>query len=143
MGAGAGPRIGAAVLAEAQPEAGQDRTVALSFSSEAPVLRDYHFGAGWEVLGHRPGEVDLARIAAGAVPLLKDHHRDLDSKVGTVARAWIEGGRGKALVTFAATPKAMPCWRASARPRCKACLSDTPPKPSRWWVIWKASRLSA
>ncbi|MBN2629547.1 MAG: phage major capsid protein [Rhodobacteraceae bacterium] len=108
MGAGAGDaatRIGAAVLAEVQAEGGDDRTVALSFSSEAPVLRDYSFGPGWEVLGHRPQEVDLSRIAAGAVPLLKDHRRDLDSKVGTVARAWIEGARGKAIVTFAATPE--------------------------------------
>lgn len=108
MGAGAGDaatRIGAAVLAEVQAKGSDDRTVALSFSSEVPVLRDYSFGPGWEVLGHRPQEVDLSRIAAGAVPLLKDHRRDLDSKVGTVARAWIEGARGKAIVTFASTPE--------------------------------------
>lgn len=109
MGAGAGDaatRIGAAVLAEVQAEGGDDRTVALSFSSEAPVLRDYSFGQGYEVLGHRPGEVDLSRVALNAVPLLADHRRTLDAKLGSVTSAQIVGARGKAIVTFAATPEA-------------------------------------
>lgn len=98
-------RFGAVVVAEAQAE-GNDRTVALSFSSEAPVLRDYSFGPGWEVLGHRPGEVDLSRVALNAVPLLADHRRTLDGKLGSVTSAQIAGARGKATVTFAATPEA-------------------------------------
>lgn len=97
-------RIGAAVLAEA--EAGDERSVALSFSSEAPVLRDYHFGTGWEVLGHLPAEVDLARVAANAVPLLADHRRSLDAKLGSVTSAQIVGARGRAVVRFAETPEA-------------------------------------
>jgi hypothetical protein len=106
---GAGPedmasRFGAVVVAEAQAE-GNDRTVALSFSSEAPVLRDYSFGPGWEVLGHRRGEVDLSRVALNAVPLLADHRRTLDGKLGSVTSAQIVGARGKATVTFAATPE--------------------------------------
>lgn len=134
-------RIGAAVTAEA--ETGDERTVALSFSSEAPVLRDCHFGTGWEVLGHLPEEVDLSRVAANAVPLLADHRRSLDAKLGSVTSAQIIGARGRATVRFAETPEAEAMLAASARARCKACLSDTSPTPLRWWAIWKASRWSA
>jgi len=80
------------------------RKVALSFSSEAPVLRAFEgIGAAWEVLGHGPDEVDMSRLAGGAAPLLKDHKKDLDSQVGVVERAWIEGGKGRAIVRFAET----------------------------------------
>lgn len=82
------------------------REVLISFSSEARYLRhdwdrDEDF---WEVLGHGPGEVDLTRLNSGAAPLLKDHMPVLDAKIGTVARAWVEGDRGKALVRFSETP---------------------------------------
>lgn len=92
-----------AVVVDISTEAKDDRLVKLSFSSEDPVLRYYYEGPGWEVLGHGPGEVDMTRLATGSVPLLKDHKKDLDSMVGTVERAWIEGGKGRALVRFAQT----------------------------------------
>lgn len=80
------------------------RKVALSFSSEAPVLRAFEgIGAAWEVLGHSSDEVDLSRLAGGTAPLLKDHRKDLDSQVGVVERAWIESGKGRAIVRFAET----------------------------------------
>lgn len=92
-----------AVLVDISAEANDDRLVKLSFSSEDAVLRHYYDGPGWEVLGHGPDEVDMTRLATGSVPLLKDHRKDLDSMVGTVERAWIEGGKGRALVRFART----------------------------------------
>ncbi|MFT3689156.1 phage major capsid protein [Paenirhodobacter sp.] len=105
-GVAAMTRFAPSITAEILPEAGDARTVALSFSSEAPVLREFPgVGLAYEVLGHGPGEADLSRVTAGVVPLLLDHKREVAAKVGTVTRAWIEGGRGKALATFAATPE--------------------------------------
>ncbi|WP_298972330.1 phage major capsid protein [uncultured Roseobacter sp.] len=98
-----GAELTRAVVVDLSAEIKDDRLVKLSFSSEEPVLRAFEFGAGWEVLGHAPGEVDMTRLAAGSAPLLKDHRRDLDAMVGTVERAWIEGGKGQALVRFAET----------------------------------------
>lgn len=84
------------------------REVQISFSSESPYLRhdwdrDEDF---WEVLGHADGEVDFARLNSGAAPLLKDHMPVLDAKIGVVVRAWLEAGRGKAVVRFSNTPAA-------------------------------------
>jgi HK97 family phage major capsid protein len=84
------------------------REVLVSFSSEVRYLRhdwdrDEDF---WEVLGHGEAEVDLTRLNSGAAPLLKDHMPVLDAKIGVVVRAWLEAGRGKALVRFSETPAA-------------------------------------
>ena len=57
--AGAVERAGA----PADPAVEDDRRIRLSFSSEAEVERWF----GFEVLGHRDGEVDLSRLAAGTV----------------------------------------------------------------------------
>lgn len=84
----------------------QARTVALSFSSEHPVLREYDGGPAWEVLDHTtPGAADLSRLNSGAAPLLRDHRGNLDSQVGTVVSAEIVDGRGRAVVRIAATPE--------------------------------------
>jgi len=96
------PALGPKVAAEAKMEGG-DRLVRLSFSSELPVLRDYSTGPAFEVLGHDPGEVDLSRLNSGSAPVLKDHRRDVDSMVGTVVSARIEGRRGRAVVRLADT----------------------------------------
>ena len=66
--------------APADPAVEDDRRVRLSFSSEAPVERMF----GFEVLGHRAGEIDLSRLAAGVMPLLADHRATLDNQIGTV-----------------------------------------------------------
>lgn len=82
------------------------RTVALSFSSEHPVLRDYDGQPAWEVLDHTtPGAADLSRLNSGAAPLLRDHRGTLDSQIGTVLSAEIADGRGRAVVRIAATPE--------------------------------------
>ncbi|PKP67642.1 MAG: phage major capsid protein [Alphaproteobacteria bacterium HGW-Alphaproteobacteria-5] len=79
-----------------------DRRVALSFSSEEPV--DRYFGR--EVLGHNPGEVDLARLASGSAPLLLDHRATIDHQVGVVESVTISGGRGRAVVRFGKSARA-------------------------------------
>ncbi len=81
---------------------GADRRVALTFSSEAPVARNFILESGedfvgLEVLGHGEGEVDLSRLATGRAPLLTDHSQSIDSQAGVVEKAWIEGGRGRAI----------------------------------------------
>lgn len=96
------PAFGPKVAADAKVEGG-DRLVRLSFSSELPVLREYPTGTAYEVLGHDPGEVDLARLNNGSAPVLKDHRRDVDSMVGTVVSAQLEGRRGRAVVRLADT----------------------------------------
>lgn len=89
----------AAFALEVRDDSPEGRVVHLSFSSEAPYLRD----DGWEIFGHQKGECDLSRLAAGSAPLLKDHRRDVDSIVGRVESAQIIGGRGKAMVRFSDT----------------------------------------
>jgi HK97 family phage major capsid protein/HK97 family phage prohead protease len=75
------------------------RTARLSFSSEAPVLRDF----GNEVLSHRAGACDLSRLNSGA-PLLFNHKRD--DVLGVVQAAEIGAdGRGYATVRFAKTAR--------------------------------------
>lgn len=89
----------AAFALEAKLDGPESREVSLSFSSEKPYLRD----DGWEILGHKPGEVDLTRLASGDAPLLKDHRPSVDTMVGKVVTAQIMGGRGEAVVRFAET----------------------------------------
>jgi HK97 family phage prohead protease len=88
--------------APADPAIEDDRRVRLSFSSEAPVERWF----GFEVLGHRDGECDLSRLAAGVMPLLADHRATLDNLIGTVESAEIVEGRGVAVVRFGKSARA-------------------------------------
>jgi HK97 family phage major capsid protein/HK97 family phage prohead protease len=77
------------------------RTVRLSFSSEAAVKREF----GNEVLSHRAGACDLSRLNAGA-PLLFNHNRD--DVLGVVVAGSAEigvDGRGYATVRFAKTAR--------------------------------------
>ena len=96
----AAPEDAAAEVVDAQ-----DRTVALSFSSEHPVLREYADGVAWEVLDHSGDGADLSRLNSGAAPLLKDHRGQLDSQIGSVLSAKIADGRGRAVVRIAETPE--------------------------------------
>lgn len=90
--------------------AADDRRVTLAFSSEEPVVREYQLDgkptACLEVLGHGPEDVDLARLSGGRAPLLVDHVQNVDSQVGVVERAWIENGRGRAVVRFGQSARA-------------------------------------
>lgn len=78
----------------------QDRTIEMTFSSEAPVDRWF----GTEVLDHSPDSVRLGRLNDGA-PLLFNHN--IDDVIGVVESAWIGGDRrGYATVRLAKTPRA-------------------------------------
>lgn len=71
----------------------EDRTVELSFSSEAPYERWW----GTEILDHGSSSVRLGRLNSGAA-LLVNH--DVECQVGVVERAWLDGRRGRAIVRF-------------------------------------------
>jgi HK97 family phage major capsid protein len=62
------------------------RTVELALSSEAPYERYY----GMEVLGHGPGEVDMARITNAAALLMDHNSRD---QIGVVESARLDPDR--------------------------------------------------
>lgn len=82
---------------QVQRAAGVDsntRECELSFSSEEPYPRWW----GIEVLGHKAGEIDMSWIATGYAPLLKDHNRD--DQIGVVGKAWLSGGKARAMVRF-------------------------------------------
>ncbi len=71
----------------------------LSASSETPYLRASWWDEPWvETLGHKDGEVDLARMNGGAA-VLANHDRYSAvgntplAAIGAVERAWLEGGR--------------------------------------------------
>ena len=74
--------------------------VEVSFSSETPYPRMLWDSKSksmvrvLEVLGHGDGEVDLSILNSGTAPVLKDHRNSVDAQVGTVRRAWVEGGKG-------------------------------------------------
>jgi len=76
--------------ATAKPD---ERTVQISFSSEAPVWRGTH----WEVLDHSPENVDLSRSNNG-LPLLADH--DTAKYIGGIFNARIENRRGVGVAKF-------------------------------------------
>ena len=73
----------------------ENRTVALSFSSELPV--DRYFGE--EILDHNPESVDLSFLGGGSAPLLKDHDRYSQTGVITEARIGTDR-KGRAVVRF-------------------------------------------
>lgn len=77
-----------------------DRTVELSFSSEAPYER--YFGS--EILSHDPDAIDLSRLQEVGV-LLFSHGRDLKygrMPIGSIEKVWLDSSQRKAraLVKF-------------------------------------------
>ena len=77
----------------------EDKTVTLSFSSEAPYERYW----GNEILDHGNGAMDMTRLERNA-PLLFNH--DPDKVIGAVEKAWIENGKGMAKVRFGESKRA-------------------------------------
>lgn len=75
------------------------RTVELSFSSEAPVMR-----YGWkEILSHDESAIVLDRLNDGGPLLL---HHDSRDQIGVIEKAWIEKGKGRAVVRFGKSARA-------------------------------------
>lgn len=88
-------------LREKSPDEADDRLLRLqlSVSSDTPYLRASYWEEPWiEVLGHKEGEIDMARLNDGA-PVLANHSR-YDSigatplaAIGAVERAWLDDGK--------------------------------------------------
>lgn len=78
------------------------RTVALSFSSEAPYERYF----GTEILSHKKGHVDLSFLKGGGAPLLVGHWTD--DQVGVIESARIDTAekKGRAVVRFGKSRRA-------------------------------------
>jgi hypothetical protein len=71
----------------------EERTAEVSFSSETDQVKRWF---GTEILSHKPGAVDLSRLKVGAH--LFNH--DPDQIIGPIKDAWVEEGRGKAVVGY-------------------------------------------
>lgn len=81
----------------------ESRTVALSFSSEAPVEQYDWDGRYYEILDHSKTSVQLDRLKSAA-PLLMDHNRR--DQVGVVEEATIgEDRKGRAKVRFSTSAR--------------------------------------
>lgn len=77
------------------------RTVEMVFSTGEKGKRSSFFGSYFEELEISERAIDLTRLNSGA-PLLATHDdKSLDSVVGVVERAWVEGDKAKAIVRFA------------------------------------------
>lgn len=76
----------------------EKRQVELSFSSEEPYERWF----GIEILSHNEGAVDLTRL--NEIGCLLFNH-DRDKVIGRIDKAWVQDGRGYALVTFDEDPE--------------------------------------
>lgn len=72
---------------------GKERTFQLSFSSEEPYDRWF----GLEILDHSEGCINMERLSSIGV-VLYNHNRD--DVIGKIDRAWVEGKRGYAEITF-------------------------------------------
>lgn len=84
----------------------ETRTVELTWSTGFKGLRSGWDGSYYEELSMDPKHVDMSRLQTGA-PLLASHDsQNLNSVIGVVERAWLEGSEGKALVRFSADPEA-------------------------------------
>lgn len=89
----------------------EDRSVELTFTTGYKGLRSGWGGSFYEELSLDPTQVDISRLQNGA-PLLASHDSsDLNSVIGVVERAWIEGDKGKAIVRFSSDPDADKIFR--------------------------------
>lgn len=90
----------------------ENRTIEVSFSSEEPYVRQDWYGEKWsEVLSHDADDVDLSRLNNGA-PVLYNHDRwDKENRIGIVEKAWIEKGKGRALIRISKRDDVEGVWR--------------------------------
>ncbi len=90
----------------------EERTIEVSFSSEFPYNRGGIFEEEWiEILGHTEKEVNLQRLNSKA-PILYNHMRfDKDSRIGVVEKAWLERGRGRAIIKISKRKEIDGIWQ--------------------------------
>lgn len=80
----------------------ESRTVDLTWTTGSKGLRHSWGGSYYEELSLKPEHVDLSRLNDGSHPLLAAHNdQSLDSVIGVVERAWLEGDKAGATVRFA------------------------------------------
>ena len=74
----------------------ENRTIAMSFASEEPVLRSF----GWEILSHERDDIDFDFIGSGRAPLLLSH--DPETQIGVVESATLSETerKSRAVVRF-------------------------------------------
>lgn len=77
----------------------EERTVEVTWTTGARVLRGF-WDRYWEELSLDPKHVRMKRLNNGA-PFLKQHYGDVESVIGVVEEASLEGKRGRAKVRFA------------------------------------------
>lgn len=71
----------------------------VSFSSTEPYPRNFGVDC-YEVIGHDEGDMDLSKLNNKAAVLF---NHDFDELIGNVQQAWIENGRGYALIKLSST----------------------------------------
>lgn len=83
-------------------EPGRGAEYPLAFSSETPVVRMSWWGESWtEILGHGPGEVDMARFQSGRAAVFEEH---IPPNVGVIRSASIDDDAvGRATIRFSRT----------------------------------------
>lgn len=87
------PAIGEKLSRAGEISADANGQVEISFSSEEPVDRWF----GWEILSHAEGACDLSRLQEIGTVLFS---HDPEEPIGRIDKVWIEGRRGKALISF-------------------------------------------
>lgn len=98
-------RVRAAFAASTLSE--EDRTVQVTFGTDRPVRMATSEGVINEVLSFQEGHVRMDRLNDGA-PLLDNHNVKgpiMETVVGVVERAWVDGKNGHAIVRFAKSEK--------------------------------------
>jgi len=88
------------------------RTATLVWYSGEGVLR-YDARGPYEMrFSMEPGAVRMARLASGSAPLLNSHRdHTVADVIGVIEKAWIEGGRGLAMVRFSRRADVDPIWQ--------------------------------
>jgi len=79
----------------------ENRVVEVVWHAGSRMRRSDFLIGNYELqLSMEPEAIDLSLFSSGKTPLLKDHENELDSVVGVVEKAWLDGNEGKALVRF-------------------------------------------
>ena len=89
----------------------EERTLTVSFSSEEPYTRKSFFEDPWvEVLGHKRDEVNMSRLESGA-PVLYNHLRSGENRIGVVESAKITKKRGTAVIRISKREEVAGIWQ--------------------------------
>lgn len=71
----------------------EERRVKFQFANEDPIKLPW---GDQEVFGHKRGEFDFSKLNNGA-PFLRDHDNSIDSVIGVIEKAWVEGRKSYAI----------------------------------------------